>query len=527
MSREHPVLLRMATERDVVLTRDFLSHSSILTQTCDNIAQVIEALEQGAGILLIAEETLTDTSVEWLSTFLSAQPPWSDVIVLVLARQGADSPLVRRSMNELHNVTVVERPVRMPALLSALRSAQRARERQLEVCRLLESLRVADERKTEFLATLAHELRNPLAPIKTALDLLLRQPLDAARSTRLHNMMGRQVDHMVRLIDDLMEVSRITRGTVELQRSTVELQSVVNDAIDFSRPMLDSAGHSLEIALPPEPMLVHVDSVRLIQVLVNLLNNAARYTPSGGHVRLVAYRDRGDVVIEITDNGVGLDPEMTERVFEMFVQAGGVTKAARGGLGIGLTLVRALVELHGGTVAAASAGANAGSTFVVRLPGQVATAAAGEAGPRQVGDAVAPVELPGAVLVVDDNRDAANSLAELLSLGGGRVEVAYSGGEALRAVFVNHFATAVLDIGLPDMDGFQLAQSIRQSPTGGAMKLIALSGWGQPSDRQRASAAGFDHHLLKPVDLGQLLALLTAEKAAPPALSIGGERHGL
>ena len=522
-SVEQLVLLRLATSRDASLARAFLARHAIETQAVDDVPQVLEALKDGAGALLVAEEALNEAALDRLEAFLSAQPPWSDFPVILLTRQGADSPTVRSALARLRNVTVVERPVRMPALLSTVRSALRARARQHEVRRLVDNLRVADERKTEFLATLAHELRNPLAPISTALELLRRHDPDADRAKRLLEMMSRQVGHMVRLVDDLMEVSRITRGKVELQRSLVDLETVVADAVEFSRPLIDRAGHTLVLDGPSEPIRLHADPVRLTQVIVNLLNNAARYTPPGGRLEVLMRRAandaRADAVIEVRDNGVGLQPEMTERVFDMFVQGDGPSQEGRSGLGIGLTLVRALVELHGGSVTARSAGRDAGSTFVVRLPtGAPSRQTVSLRAPSVPADAPAL----GSILVVDDNRDAADTLAELLSAGGACVHVAYSGRDALRTLDQHAVGAAVLDIGMPEMDGFELARTIRGSRAGAGTTLIALSGWGQASDRALATAAGFDHHLLKPVDVEQLIALLRGKQtelahALPPA----------
>ncbi len=455
---------------------------------------------------MLAEEALAGNAGAGLSDALRAQPPWSDLPVLVLARQGADSRAIVNAMDELANVTVIERPMRIASLVSAARTALRARGRQYELRDLLGGLHEADQRKTEFLATLAHELRNPLAPLGTALALLARKQPQGAEAQKYYELMGRQVDHMVHLVNDLMEVSRITRGKIDLHTGTVALGAVVHDAIELSRPLVEGAGHQLAVELPAEDLVIRGDSVRLTQVFSNLLNNAAKYTPAGGQVALRARREGTQAVVEVSDSGAGLAPHMLLSIFDMFVQVSGTSKAAQGGLGIGLTLVKSLVELHGGSVAADSAGLGRGARFTVRLPLAESTAAAAPGHAAPAGGE--PAAIAKTILVVDDNRDAADILEELLSSLGADTRVAYDGEEALRLAQRQRPDVAILDIGMPAMDGCELARQLRAGPDGGSMVLIALTGWGQQGDRDRIAAAGFDHHLLKPLDLAQLLPLL-------------------
>ncbi|OUM01992.1 hybrid sensor histidine kinase/response regulator [Variovorax sp. JS1663] len=504
---EQRILLRSATSRDATVAAAVLERAQFVACTCVDMAALARELGRGAGAILLAEEVMDRASMAELAGALAAQEPWSDMPVIVLARQGADSRAVATAMDEVANVTVIERPMRVAALVSAVRTALRARRRQYEMRTLLAGLRDADQRKTEFLATLAHELRNPLAPLSTALSLLARKQPVPEEAVKYYELMSRQVEHMVRLVNDLMEVSRITRGKIELHLAPVRLDAVIDDAIELSRPAMERAGHALELEVSGEPLVVRGDAVRLTQVFSNLLNNAAKYTPAGGRVKVVAQQQQRQAVVEVSDTGAGLAPGMLKSIFDMFVQVSGTAKEAQGGLGIGLTLVRSLVELHGGTVEAASEGMGRGATFTVRLP--LSRNGAAPAGPRRAlsQDGWAPV-IEATVLVVDDNRDAADSLAELLRTMGATVLVAYGGEEALRLASAQRVEIAVLDIGMPGMDGCELARRLRARRDGAAMKLFALTGWGQQGYRERIAAAGFDHHLLKPLNLAEFMGLL-------------------
>jgi signal transduction histidine kinase/CheY-like chemotaxis protein len=513
-ARAERLLLRLATPKDAEMTSAVLARAGIAALACGDLAELVVELERGAGALMLAEEALAEAGSARLGEWLASQPPWSDISVILVARHGADSRTVAQVMESLPNVTVIERPVRVASLVSTVRSTVRARLRQYEVRDLLDGLQAADRRKTEFLATLAHELRNPLAPIRTALALLQDHRRDAQSAARQLDLMRRQVDHMVRLVDDLMEMSRITRGKVRLQRVPVPLDMVIDDAVELSRPLVEAAGHVLAVERSGEPLVVDGDSVRLTQVFSNLLNNAAKYTPGGGRLRLSAAREGRDAVVRVADSGAGIAPEMLDSIFDMFVQVSGTDRAAQGGLGIGLTLVKSLVELHGGRVEAASAGLERGATFTVRLPLAATPAHVALVQPVPQQPDVAAAE-SGSVLVVDDNHDAADSLGELLGAMGLGVQVAYSGEQALQAAAGRHFDVAVLDIGMPGMDGCELARRLRERPGLQDLRLIALTGWGQDSDRARFASAGFDHHLLKPVDPDALLDLV---QQAPEAV---------
>jgi len=366
-----------------------------------------------------------------------------------------------------------------------------------------QALREADRRKDEFLATLAHELRNPLAPIRNSLGLLEQASRTDPQIERVRGILQRQVTHMVRLVDDLMELSRITRGSIELRTERLNLSEAIRGAVETSEPWMLSAGIKLRLELPPEPLYIEADPIRLAQIVSNLLNNAIKFSGPSREIRLGARGEAGEAVVWVRDFGVGIPSDMLERVFDMFTQVGGASRGGQSGLGIGLTLVRSLVQMHGGTVTAASEGLGKGSEFTFRLPlVQVPAPATRPPAPRR-----RPV-LGIRVLVVDDNRDAADSMGLLLKRAGAEVEVVHDGCQALSTVERFHPAVVLLDIGMPGMDGYEVARRIREQPTLHDVMLIALTGWGQADDRRRSLSAGFDHHLTKPAGLDALRALL-------------------
>ena len=371
-----------------------------------------------------------------------------------------------------------------------------------------QSLRESARRKDEFLAMLAHELRNPLAPIRNALQIL-RMDKSHGGFAPVHEMLERQVNQLVRLVDDLLDVSRITHDQIELRREPVELTTIVRAAVETANPLIASAGHELGVFLPSETLVFDADPVRLTQVLANLLNNAAKYTPEGGRIEILASRDGPDAVISVRDTGIGIHADMLPRVFELFMQGPRGYNRRQGGLGIGLTLTKRLVEMHGGTVMARSKGEGQGAEFVVRLPLKITDRPA-----RAEPATGAPSRTMRRVLVVDDNRDAADSLGALLTLLGVDVTVVHDGFAALKALKTSRPTAVLLDIGMPDMDGYELARRMRQQPEGQDVRLIAVTGWGQAQDRERSRAAGIDHHVIKPVDCNVLMSLLSAGSPA-------------
>jgi PAS domain S-box-containing protein len=358
-----------------------------------------------------------------------------------------------------------------------------------------EALREADRRKDEFLALLAHELRNPLAPIRYALATSTKAGRTAEQQRRAEEVIERQVAHMSHLLDDLLDVSRITRGTLALKKCATELTSVVGAAIESARPLLDAKRHALQLDLPKEPVRLDADPVRLAQVFCNLLINAAKYTDPDGQIQLRIVREADDVLVSVRDNGIGISEDIMPRLFTPFTQASSAVERSEGGLGVGLSLVRGLVTLHGGSVEAHSAGANQGSEFIVRLP-------LGEPAPESDTDLCASLAKNGAglkIMVIDDNQDAAETCALLLELSGHRVKTAFTGRRALELAAAFAPNAMLVDIGLPDINGYELARKIRAASWGRDAVLIALTGWGQEEDRRRAFEAGFNHHLTKPI----------------------------
>jgi signal transduction histidine kinase/ActR/RegA family two-component response regulator len=421
-------------------------------------------------------------------------------------------------------------PVIGLALVAVLYVLLRRRFEDARKMQEAETLREADRRKNEFLATLAHELRNPLAPIRNAVELLDDSPPESRTAGMAQAMIRRQLGHMVRLVDDLLDVSRIAKGKLQLRRERIELAAVIESAVEESRPIIDAARHRLTVVLPAERIILDADPTRLSQVFSNLLTNAAKYTDRGGDIRLSAERvaesrtvesgsvdgglverGGGEVVVSIRDSGIGIDAEHLTRIFEMFSQAEPALARSQGGLGIGLSLVKQLVELHGGSIVAQSDGPGRGSEFRVRLPVlDVAT----QPPPAEPGTSKPTRGPKRRLLVVDDNVDAATSLAILLGRMGHDVSTAYDGLEAVQAAAAYRSDVVLLDIGLPKMNGYDAAREIRRQPGGNNVTLIALTGWGQEEDKRRAAEAGFDHHITKPIDVRALGRLLESVAAA-------------
>jgi signal transduction histidine kinase/ActR/RegA family two-component response regulator len=651
---EQRVLVLAPTSRDAELTASVLGEAGIECLCCQQLSEICRELDAGAGVVVLPEEAVVPAHHNPLAVWLASQPAWSEMPLLVLAQPGADSATLTEAMKRLVNVTVLERPIRITALVSAVHTALRARRRQYQIrsqmaereltadllrervedmqalmdmlpvavfvahdtnCGVITgnraaaellrmqpsdnftrsarsdqrpapfrvrknglevppaelpiqraargelvrsepvelvfddgkviqtlvsasplyhpdgqlrgavatiaditeqknaelALREADRRKDDFLAVLAHELRNPLAPIRNAVHILRRTGRSDAAAERVTGIMERQVSHMVRLVDDLLEISRITRGKIELRKEPVEVAAIVRSALETSRPHIESAGHQLSVHLPAEPIWLQGDADRLTQIIGNLLNNAAKYTDAGGQIVLTVRREDQVVSISVRDTGMGISQDLLPRVFEPFMQADRHPNRARGGLGIGLTLARNLVEMHGGSIRAYSDGAGRGSEFVVSLPLAVAQAMSQPAPSPQPPTALASQR----ILVVDDNRDAAESLGMLLKLLGADVRVAYDGPEALEAFAEYQPAVVLLDIGMPGMDGFEVARRLQQQPGSKDVTFIALTGWGQEGDRQRSRSAGFQYHLIKPADIHALETLLAALDSAP------------
>ena len=505
------ILLCTVTARDAIVAVAVLKRSGMQAFACSSVDALLEEMDHGVGAVLVSEEFLRGEHREGLTQWLQSQPAWSDVPVLVSARPGINALALGQAFELLSNVTILERPMRIASLVSAARSALRARVRQFQLRSHLATLHEMDRRKNEFLATLAHELRNPMAPLTTTLAILrLKAPLPAG-SKPYYDMMERQVKHMAKLVDDLMEVSRITRGKIELKRQRIFISSVIGDAIEVSRPGIEALHHTLVVD-PIDPLLaIDADPVRLTQVFSNILNNAARYTPERGHIHVKVGNDEATLTVIVQDTGIGIGTNDLPGIFDMFFQVPGTNRAAQGGLGIGLTLVKSLIELHGGDVQAASAGLGHGSEFKVTLPlVKKSTVVRQHTSTKAVQFSTGSEVFKGlSILVVDDNQDAAESLSDLLLLHGARVDVAHNGPAGLALSRTAMPQVAILDIGMPGMDGCELAQRLVEENIGSKPLLIALTGWGQIEDRARIAAAGFKVHLVKPLKFAELVHALS------------------
>ena len=371
--------------------------------------------------------------------------------------------------------------------------------------RLAADLAEANQRKNEFLATLAHELRNPLAPMSNMLEVVKHSGDDRETLKRAHDTLERQLGQMVRLVDDLLDLNRITYDRLELRRSEVELSSVVQQAVEVARPLIDAARHDLTIELPDEPIYLNADSARLAQLFGNLLNNSSKYTKPNGRITLSAKRIDDDVLVSVKDNGAGIPQDKLDSIFDMFMQVDLTAERSQGGLGIGLTLVKHLAQMHGGSIEASSAGEGHGSEFIVRLPVL--------SKPSVAAQPVAPVAEAARerrILIVDDNRDAADSLAMLLEITGNKTYRAHDGVEAVEAIEEHRPEVVLLDIGSPRLTGHEVCRHVRQQPWGKDIVMIALTGWGQDDDRRKSEEAGFNGHLVKPVDYDKLLELVSS-----------------
>ena len=508
------VLALTLTSRDAANISSLLDRSGLPALACRDMARLCSEVEAGVGLVVLPEEAMSAEQYTPLRDLLQRQPPWSDLPVMLLTKGGQNSSAALKAMQTLGNVIVLERPVRMSTFVVAARTALRDRARQYLTREHLTALEEADRRKNEFLAMLAHELRNPLAPIRNAMQVLNMRGTEADTVQWARGIVDRQVLHLTRLIDDLLDVSRITRGSVTLQRESLLLENLVARAVETIRPQMDARKQQLSVKLPGHPVSMSGDMTRLVQAVSNLLHNASKYTPERGHVTLEAGQEGTSLRISIRDDGIGIPRHMLGSIFELFTQVDTSIDRSYGGLGIGLTLVRSIVAMHGGTVRADSAGTGQGSEFTVVLPCHAA--------------AVGPTPLsPSAtracggrrrVLVVDDNSDAGQSLAILLRECGYEVRTAETGAAALELMDPYDPEAVLLDISLPGMDGYEIARRIRERNDTPRQLLVALTGYGGEETRQRATQAGFDRHLTKPVDLEELEDLLAAGLGERPVV---------
>lgn len=481
--------------RDAPLTVELLQANGLEARVLASADELAASLADGLGAAVITEEALRD--FEKLSAALIAQPPWSDFPLVLLSNHGIEGARPVKKLSALGNVTVLDRPVHLRTLVSAVTAALRSRRRQYEARRAIVE-------RDQFLAMLGHELRNPLGAIVFATEGM-RGQLAPGSSPRLVDTVQRQAKHLTRLVDDLLEVSRVTSGRIRLDLRALDVRALLERTLATLAPWVHSQKMHLKLDAPDEPVRVMADEVRLEQVFSNVLTNALKYTPAGGSIWVSVRAVKGQAVVKIRDDGIGLEPPMKERIFELFAQADTAIDRSRGGLGLGLTLVRSLVELHGGTVTAESEGLNKGTELTLTLPlTQVSEL------PRaaQTNEEVPSMRL----VVVEDNADIRETLKDLLEMDGHHVETAGDGTTGLALITRVRPELAFVDLGLPGLDGFQVAEQVREQ-LGTEVWLVALSGYGQPEDRERAFKAGFDAHLTKPLDAQGLTTALRTGRA--------------
>jgi signal transduction histidine kinase len=492
------VLVVAPTGRDAPLAASVLRAAAIEVGVCRDVGEVVAALPSGAGALLLAQEAIEPAGARALAEWIARQPAWSDlpVVVFMPASSGADPAAALDRLGPLGNVMLLERPLRRATLVSVVRSAIRARRRQYAARDVLVTLEQEVSARDRFLAMLGHELRNPLFAITTALQVIERRSPGAGG--RELEIIARQSRQLSRIVDDLLDVARVTSGKISLHRVLVDLATLVAKGVEAFQPQAARSGIELAAIVPPSGLRVVGDPVRLEQVLANLVANALKFTPAGGHVRVSVARESSGAVLRVRDDGPGIPPEQLRRVFEAFAQADATLDRSRGGLGLGLTVARSLVAMHGGTLEAFSEGAGEGSEFVVRLP------LAPEATAEHERAAARPVDRRRRrVLVIEDRADNRAAVRAALEQMGHEVLEASDGVAGAESAIRNTPEVVVVDIGLPGLDGYEVARRIRAA-RGGRVVLVAVTGYGQPDDQRTALAAGFDVHLTKPVELDAL-----------------------
>jgi signal transduction histidine kinase len=497
-----------AVGRDGTLTCDFLTSAGFEALSAHNCNEICRELERGAGVLILASEVLSYPDSDILRELLSRQPAWSDIpVVVVVGRSGGESTL-NHIVGDFNGVSVLHRPLSLDTLISTVGAALRARRRQYQVRDLLRQRDESDRRREEFLAMLAHELRNPLSPIRTGLQVL-RVTESQEVAARVRSMIERQIGNLSRLIDDLLDVSRITRGRISLKIQPVEVFQILNAVIEGHARVAAEKGLNLEFARDRNsPALwVNADPIRFEQMIENVISNAIKYTPEKGSIRVRAAREGENAVVRIKDTGIGIPADMLDAVFELFAQTDRALDRSQGGLGIGLTIVKTLAELHQGSVEALSGGEGQGTEIILRIPALSSTGTMLDARNTQ------PPRRRSTgrrVLVIEDNREAADILATYLRSRGHTVYVAYDGGSGLEAARRESPEAVVCDIGLPVMDGYTLAQVLRDEPSLANCLLVAVTGYGENRDKERGHQAGFAHYLVKPADPEEIARLLEA-----------------
>jgi signal transduction histidine kinase/CheY-like chemotaxis protein len=494
MADEAWVLLLTPNPADGEIAVVLLASHGIRARRGADLRALAAALDEGVGSAVLVEEVLDEAQLPLLREALERQPAWRDLPLVVVARAPqAVTQLLARALPSAANVTLLERPLNAATLVSAVQAGLRATRRQLEVAALIEERERALRARDEFLAMLAHELRNPLAPMRNAVHLQKALEHPDPLFVRTRDILDRQTAHIARMVDDLVDVARLEKGKMVLKRGRVEINPLVASALEAAAPLVQARGHRVEATLSAEPLELDADATRIEQIVTNLLVNAAKYTSQPDAIGVATRREGGFAVVEVRDRGAGFEPGEGEALFGMFVQGGQSLARSQGGLGLGLTIARRLAELHGGALEAQSDGRGKGSTFTLRLPLAQGAAAPAPA-PRRQG-----VPARKRVLVVDDSNDIRETMQLLLTQWGHEVTLAATGEQGLAEVARTRPDVAIIDIGLPGISGYEVASRIRAKHSAAEVRLIALTGYGQPADSTRALQSGFDTHLLKPL----------------------------
>jgi two-component system, sensor histidine kinase len=497
------VLVLAPVGRDAALVSETLGDAGVSCRVCPDLDVLRLEIAEGAGAVLVTEDVLMPRAVKELGEMFRGQLPWSDLPLLIFsAGRDGDGPSALEELKKLAAYTLIDRPTRKKTLISAVQTALRARRKQYQVRDLLVELEKSVRSRDQFLAMLSHELRNPLAAILTAVQLMERR--NPAMFVSERGIVQRQARVLARLVDDLLDVSRVTLGKIVLSPGLVDMGALVERCVKALSGTAGDLGVAVSLEPPPSSFVVEGDAVRLEQVITNLLTNALKYTPRGGHVDVSVQFEEGSGRVRVADDGVGIDAEVLPRIFELFAQDDQTLDRSRGGLGVGLTLVRSLVSLHGGSVVAESEGRGRGSVFTVRLPRVNGKA---KASPRSQESAPAAVK-PLTVLIIDDNHDIRVGLGDLLRSAGHEVLVSPRGEDGIALALERKPNAVLIDIGMPGLDGYAVARRLRKE-FGDSVRLVALTGYGSTQDRKKAFEAGFDQHITKPTTLAVLNRVLS------------------
>ncbi len=518
---EERVLILMPTHRDAQNTVHIFKANNLSSYICGSLKELCEEISKSAGAAILSEEQILADKTNILYETLRDEPLWSDFPLLVLTPAGHSSAESISALEAIGHMTLIRRPVQIAELMSAVGSALRDRQRQYKMRSYFierdeqeEALRLADKRKDDFLAILAHELRNPLAPIFNALPILQSQKTTKEMRFEAIDIVVRQVNQMVRLVDDLMDVSRIRGGKIELRKERIKLRDVILNAIETSRPLIDQHNHTLSIDLPEFSVYVEADFVRLSQVISNVLNNAAKYTPHDGHIAIVLEQLGTEGIIRIRDDGIGISKEMLPHIFDMFTQVDESLERAQGGVGIGLMLVKNLIEMHEGSIEARSEGAGKGSEFILRMPLAIKGDEDFIQDNYKEKTPLATQTAGRRILLVEDYKVLAQMTSWALELEGHHVKVAPDGPAAIALAKTYIPEVVLLDIGLPGMNGYEVCAALRQQHALKDTIFIAQTGWGQKEHRQRSKEAGFHYHMVKPIDPAALQGILDSNMSS-------------